>query len=129
MVVVPSPSKHRYRLRHRRHAIIEIVFADLIDGPLAHVPSSRFGAEFSLGIVRRDRTQLAAHHWRDRRDSPRRLTRATLRRKIYNIPARLARPQRRLVLHLAQPLALGARMACAVAQHNRLYPPTTCLTQ
>src|SRR5271165_4218290 len=28
----------------------------------------------------------------------------------------------------AQPLALGRRMACAVAQHNRLPPPTTRLT-
>ncbi|MFE3281462.1 IS1380 family transposase, partial [Nocardia sp. NPDC059239] len=31
-------------LTHRRHAIIETVFADLIDGPLAHMPSGRFGA-------------------------------------------------------------------------------------
>src|SRR3954463_12393034 len=29
---------------HRRHAIIETVFADLIDGPLAHLPSGHFGA-------------------------------------------------------------------------------------
>ena len=29
---------------HRRHAIIETVFADLIDGPLAHMPSGKFGA-------------------------------------------------------------------------------------
>jgi hypothetical protein len=31
-------------LTHRRHAIIETVFADLIDGPLAHLPSGRFSA-------------------------------------------------------------------------------------
>lgn len=31
-------------LTHRRHAVIETVFADLIDGPLAHMPSGRFGA-------------------------------------------------------------------------------------
>ena len=31
-------------ITHRRHAIIETVFADLIDGPLAHMPSGRFGA-------------------------------------------------------------------------------------
>jgi Transposase DDE domain group 1 len=31
-------------LTHRRHAIIETVFADLIDGPLAHLPSGHFGA-------------------------------------------------------------------------------------
>ncbi len=29
---------------HRRHAIIETVFAALIDGPLAHMPSGKFGA-------------------------------------------------------------------------------------
>ena len=29
---------------HRQHAIIETVFADLIDGPLAHIPSGHFGA-------------------------------------------------------------------------------------
>ena len=31
-------------ITHRHHAIIETVFADLIDGPLAHIPSGRFGA-------------------------------------------------------------------------------------
>ncbi len=31
-------------ITHRRHAIIETTFADLIDGPLAHIPSGRFGA-------------------------------------------------------------------------------------
>src|SRR6185295_18362614 len=31
-------------ITHRRHAFIETVFADLIDGPLAHMPSARFGA-------------------------------------------------------------------------------------
>ena len=30
--------------RHRGHAIIEQVFAELIDGPLAHLPSGRFTA-------------------------------------------------------------------------------------
>ena len=31
-------------ITHRQHAIIETVFSDLIDGPLAHIPSGRFGA-------------------------------------------------------------------------------------
>lgn len=31
-------------LTHRKHAIIETVFADLIDGPFAHMPSGRFAA-------------------------------------------------------------------------------------
>ena len=35
---------------HRRHAIIETVFADLIDGPLAHLPSGRFGANAAWAL-------------------------------------------------------------------------------
>ena len=31
-------------ITHRQHAIIETVFADLIDGPLAHIPLGRLGA-------------------------------------------------------------------------------------
>ena len=31
-------------ITHRQHAIIESVFADLIDGPLAHMPSGLFAA-------------------------------------------------------------------------------------
>jgi hypothetical protein len=30
--------------QHRGHAIIEQVFADLLDGPLAHLPSGQFNA-------------------------------------------------------------------------------------
>jgi hypothetical protein len=30
--------------QHRDHAVIEQVFADLTDGPLAHAPSGRFAA-------------------------------------------------------------------------------------
>jgi hypothetical protein len=37
-------------LTHRRHAIIETVFADLIDGPLAHMPSGRFGANSTSAL-------------------------------------------------------------------------------
>ena len=35
---------------HRRHAIIETVFTDLIDGPLAHLPSGRFGANAAWAL-------------------------------------------------------------------------------
>jgi hypothetical protein len=30
--------------QHRGHAVIEQVFAELIDGPLTHMPSGRFDA-------------------------------------------------------------------------------------
>lgn len=87
-------------ITHRRHAIIETVFSDLIDGPLAHMPSGRFGANsawilcaaIAHNLLRATATLAGGHHAVARG--------ATLRRKIVNIPARLARPQRRPVLHL-----------------------------
>jgi hypothetical protein len=87
-------------ITHRRHAIIETVFADLIDGPLAHMPSGRFGANsawvlcaaIAHNLLRAAATLVGGPHAVARG--------ATLRRKFVNIPARLARPQRRPVLHL-----------------------------
>jgi hypothetical protein len=87
-------------ITHRRHAIIETVFADLIDGPLAHMPSGRFGANsawvlcaaIAHNLLRATGILAGRQHGVARG--------ATLRRKIVNIPARLARPQRRAVLHL-----------------------------
>jgi Transposase DDE domain group 1 len=87
-------------ITHRRHAIIETTFADLIDGPLAHLPSGRFGANSAWAIcaaiahnLLRAVGILAGTRHRSARG-------ATLRRHLVNIPARLARPQRRPVLHL-----------------------------
>lgn len=85
---------------HRRHAVIETVFADLIDGPLAHLPSGRFGANsawvlaaaishnllHAAGILAGGRYAVARG--------------ATLRRRIITVPARLARPARTPILHL-----------------------------
>jgi Transposase DDE domain group 1 len=87
-------------ITHRRHAIIETVFADLIDGPLAHMPSGHFGANsawilcaaIAHNLLRATGTLAGTHHAVARG--------ATVRRKIINIPARLARPQRRPILHL-----------------------------
>jgi hypothetical protein len=87
-------------ITHRRHALIETVFADLIDGPLAHMPSGHFGANCAwilcaalahnllraAGVLAGGANAVARG--------------ATLRRRIVNVPARLARPQRRPVLHL-----------------------------
>ncbi len=84
-------------ITHRQHAIIETVFADLIDGPLAHIPSGRFGANSAWilcaaivhTLLRAAGVLAGEHHGRARG--------STLRRKIINIPARLARPQHRPV--------------------------------
>jgi hypothetical protein len=87
-------------ITHRRHAIIETVFADLIDGPLAHLPSGRFTANAAWAIcaaithnlLRAAGTLAGGRHAAARG--------ATLRRHLVNVPARIARPQRRRVLHL-----------------------------
>jgi type II secretory pathway pseudopilin PulG len=87
-------------ITHRQHAIIETVFADLIDGPLAHIPSGRFGANsawilcaaIAHNLLRAAGVLAGDRHTRARC--------STLRRRIINIPARLARPQRRPILHL-----------------------------
>ncbi len=87
-------------ITHRRHAIVETVFADLIDGPLAHQPSGRFAANGAWAIcaaithnlLRAAGTLASGQHAVARG--------ATLRRHIVTVPARLAQPQRRRVLHL-----------------------------
>jgi Transposase DDE domain group 1 len=87
-------------ITHRRHAIIETVFADLIDGPLAHMPSGHFGANsawilcaaIAHNLLRAAGVLAGSAHAVARG--------STLRRRIVNVPARLARPQRRPVLHL-----------------------------
>jgi hypothetical protein len=87
-------------LTHRRHAIIETVFADLIDGPLAHMPSGRFGANSACVLCAAIAHNLlrAAGVLADPQLG--RARGASLRRKIINVPARFTRPQRRPVLHL-----------------------------
>jgi len=87
-------------LTHRRHAIIETVFADLIDGPLAHLPSGRFAANSAWAICAAITHNLlrAAGSLSGPRQAVARG--ATLRRQIVTVPARLTRPQRRRVLHL-----------------------------
>jgi hypothetical protein len=87
-------------ITHRRHAIIETVFADLIDGPLAHLPSSRFAANGAWAIcaaITHNLLRAVGSLTGDRHAVARG---ATLRRQLVAVPARLARPQRRPVLHL-----------------------------
>jgi hypothetical protein len=82
------------------HAIIETVFADLIDGPLAHMPSGRFGANSAWILCAAISHNLLRAAGVLAGDSYAVARGATLRRRIVNLPARLARPQRRSVLHL-----------------------------
>ncbi len=84
--------------RHRDHALVEQVIAELKDGPLAHLPSGKYAANaawvacaaIAFNIARATALAASMHtaRW------------ATLRTRIINIPARIAATGRRLVLHL-----------------------------
>jgi hypothetical protein len=89
-------------ITHRRHAVIETVFADLIDGPLAHLPSGRFASNYAWAIC-----AAMTHNLLRAADTldptkPAVARGATLRRQVIRVPARLARPQRRPILHLPE---------------------------
>ena len=106
-------------LTHRQHAIIETVFADLIDGPLAHLPSGRFGANSAWVLcaaiahnLLRAAGVLAADRYTRARGS-------TLRRTIVNVPAHFGPPATPTDPAPAHPLALVKGLACTVAQHHR----------
>ena len=85
---------------HRHHAVIEQVIADGKAGPLAHLPSGDFNANaawltlwaMSFNLLRAAGALASAFHAR--------ATTATLRAHLVNVPARLARSARRLIVHL-----------------------------
>jgi hypothetical protein len=88
---------------HRDHAIIEQLIADLIDGPLAHLPSGDFAANaawltcagIAHNLLRAAATLASRRHGKARG--------ATLRRELINLPARLAhRGRDHVILHLPQ---------------------------
>ena len=88
-------------ITHRQHAICETVWSDLIDGPWAHQPSGWFPANAAwciLAAICHNLLRAAGTLTGTRRYAVARG--ATLRTHLINIPARLARPQRRSVLHL-----------------------------
>jgi hypothetical protein len=87
---------------HRGHAVIEQVFADLEDGPLAHLPSGKFNANaarpalagIAYNLTRAAGTLASRFHAK--------ATAATIRRTLINIPARIATSARRTRLHLPE---------------------------
>jgi hypothetical protein len=88
--------------QHRGHAIIEQVNADLISGPLAHLPSGDFhanGAWLACAAIAHNLTRAAG-----RLASPRygKARAATIRTQIINVPARLAHRARTIHLHLPE---------------------------
>jgi Transposase DDE domain group 1 len=88
--------------QHRGHAIIEQINADLIAGPLAHLPSGRFSANdawLTCAAIAHNLTRAAGHlaagtytHARP----------ATIRTRIINVAARIAHRARTIGLHLPE---------------------------
>lgn len=81
--------------RHRDHAIIEQVIAELKDRALAHLPSGKYASLASLAVIAFNLSRasavaagMATARW------------SSVRSRIINIPARIAATGRRLVLHL-----------------------------
>jgi hypothetical protein len=87
---------------HRRHAVVEQVIADIKNSAFAHAPSGHFQANaawLALAAIAHNLTRAAgtlagAFHAR--------AVTATIRDHLINVPARLARSARRLILHLPQ---------------------------
>lgn len=85
---------------HRAHAVVEQVFADLIDGPLAHLPSGRFAANaawltcaaIAHNLLRAAAALTSRAHARARG--------ATLRRRFIHVAAQLVRHARGVRLDL-----------------------------
>ena len=84
--------------RHRDHAVIEQVIAELKDNALAHLPSAKYAANaawvscavitFNIARATAVAAGIRTARW------------TTVRRKVITIPARIAATSRRLVLHL-----------------------------
>jgi hypothetical protein len=87
---------------HRAHAVIEQVFAELIDGPLAHLPSGRFDANnawLTCIAIAHNLTRAAAT-MAGRGYATARA--ATIRRHLINLAGRIARHARSVTIHLPE---------------------------
>jgi len=85
---------------HRGHAVIEQVFAELIDGPLAHLPSGRFNANnawLTCIAIAHNLTRALAVLAGPALATTRA---ATTRHRLINVAGRVAHHARRLHLHL-----------------------------
>jgi len=86
--------------RHRDHAVVEQVIAELKGGPLAHLPSGSYAANaawlahavIAFNLARAAGVLASTRHGKSRW--------ATLRTQLINVPGRTALSARRLTLHL-----------------------------
>ena len=85
---------------HRDHAVIEAVFADLKNGPLAHAPSGKFTANaawLALASIAFNLTRATARLASETLGKART---ATVRRTLIQVAGRIANQARRWRLHL-----------------------------
>ncbi|MFN7151278.1 MAG: IS1380 family transposase [Microthrixaceae bacterium] len=86
--------------RHRDHALVEQVIAELKDNALAHLPSGKYAANaawvacaviaFNIARAAAVAANMRTARW------------ATVREKIIKVPARIANTSRRLDLHMPE---------------------------
>ena len=109
---------------HRRHAEIELVIRDLKEGPWAHMPSGRFGANaawLALGAIAHNLARWSARLGGiTGRDGP--ITLATLRRRYICVPGHLTRSGRRTTLHLVKNWPWDVRSLAALAALRAVAP-------
>ena len=89
---------------HRRHAEVELVIKDLKQGPWAHMPSGRFGANaawLALGAIAHNLARWSARLGKIAEGSGP-IAMATLCRRYISVPGHLSRSGRRTTLHLAK---------------------------
>ena len=84
--------------RHRDHALVEQVIAELKDGPLAHLPSGKYTANAAWVALAVTAFNLARAI--GAAAGQERARWASLRTQLINIPGRIANTARRLDLHL-----------------------------
>jgi Transposase DDE domain group 1 len=109
---------------HRQHAETELVIKDLKDGPWAHMPSGRFGANaawLALGAIAHNLARWSARLGKITEGSGP-IVLATLRRRYISVPGHLARSGRRTTLHLVKDWPWAAAFLAALA-HLRAVAP------
>jgi hypothetical protein len=109
---------------HRRHAEVELVIRDLKDGPWAHMPSGRFGANaawLALGAIAHNLARWSARLGK-LAGSCGHIALATLRRRYVSVPGHLARSARRTTLHLAKDWPWAESFLAALAALRAIVP-------
>jgi hypothetical protein len=111
---------------HRDHAVIEQVHADLKNSALAHLPSGKFNANAAWLVLAVIAFNLARTAATIAGTDLAKATTATIRRKLINIPARVASSARRITLHL--PTGWPWETAWTQLFTHNCGPPTTATT-